>query len=77
MTLYFVEQYWTAAGKRVFSVTSNGTAVVTNLDVYAGAGAQFKAIQPSFTAMANASGQIVLQFTPSVDQAKCSGVAVN
>ena len=77
VTLYFVEQYWTAAGKRVFSVTSNGTAVVTNLDVFAAAGAQFKAIQRSFTATANASGQIVLSFTASVDQAKCSGIAVN
>jgi hypothetical protein len=77
VTLYFVEQYWTATGKRIFSVTSNGTTVISNLDVYATAGADYKAIQKSFTATANASGQIVLQFTASADQAKCSAIAVN
>jgi len=47
------------------------------VDVYGTAGAQFKAIQKSFTTTAGASGQIVLNFTASVDQAKCSGIAVN
>jgi fibronectin type 3 domain-containing protein len=77
VTLYFVEQYWTATGKRVFSVTSNGTTVISNLDIYATAGADYKVIQKSFTATANSSGQIVLQFTASADQAKCSGIVVN
>jgi len=77
VTLYFVEQYWNAGGKRVFTVTANGTAVLTNFDVYATAGADFKAVQKSFAVTANASGQIVLQFTPSVDQAKVSGIVVN
>ncbi len=76
VTLYFVEQYFTASGKRVFSVTSNGTTVITNLDVYATAGAQYKAIQESFNTTATSSGQIVLKFTPSVNNAKCSGIAV-
>src|SRR5207302_1538044 len=77
VTLYFVEQYWNAAGKRVFTVTANGTAALTNFDVWSTAGAQFKAVQRSFTVNANAGGQIVLQFTASVDQAKVSAVVVN
>jgi fibronectin type 3 domain-containing protein len=77
ITLYFVEQYWTATGKRVFSVTANGTTAISNLDVYATAGADYKAIQKSFTATASSSGQIVLQFTASADQAKCGGIVVN
>ncbi|MGO8672944.1 MAG: malectin domain-containing carbohydrate-binding protein, partial [Capsulimonadaceae bacterium] len=75
VTLYFVEQYWTAAGKRIFSVTANGTTVISNLDIYATAG-DYNAVQESFTVNASSSGQIVLQFTPSVDQAKCSGIVV-
>ena len=77
VTLYFVEQYWNAAGKRVFTVTANGTAVLTNFDVWSAAGAQFKAVQRSFTMTANASGQLVLQFTASVDQSKVSAIVVN
>ena len=76
VTLYFVEQYWTAAGKRVFSVTSNGTTEISNLDIYATAGGDYIAIEKSFTTTASASGQIVLGFTPSADQAKCSGIVV-
>jgi len=76
VTMYFVEQYWTAAGKRVFNVTSNGTTVLTNVDPYALAGAQFKAVQKSFTTTANASGQIVLTFAASADQPKVGGIVV-
>ena len=76
VTLYFVEQYWTAAGKRVFSVTSNGATVVSNLDIYATAGGDYKAIQETFNTTASSSGQIVLVFTSSADQSKCSGIAV-
>ncbi|MGO8673754.1 MAG: malectin domain-containing carbohydrate-binding protein, partial [Capsulimonadaceae bacterium] len=76
VTMYFVEQYFSAAGDRVFSVACNGATVISNLDVYKTAGADYKAIQESFTGTANTSGQLVLSFTASVDQAKCSGIAV-
>ncbi|MGO8671279.1 MAG: fibronectin type III domain-containing protein [Capsulimonadaceae bacterium] len=76
-TLYFVEQYFSAAGERVFSVAANGTTVISNLDVYSTAGADYKAIQKTFTATANSGGQIVLIFTASVDQAKCGGIVVD
>ena len=67
---FFAENYFSAAGGRVFSVTANGTAEITNLDVFAAAGAKFKAIQRSFTVNANASGQIALAFSASADQPK-------
>ena len=57
----------TAAAKRVFNVASNGTTVLTNVAPYALAGAQFKAVQKTFTTTANSSGQIVLTFTPSAE----------
>ncbi|MGO8670381.1 MAG: malectin domain-containing carbohydrate-binding protein, partial [Capsulimonadaceae bacterium] len=76
VTMYFVEQYFGAAGDRVFSVACNGTTVITNLDVYKTAGADYKAIQETFSGTATSSGQLVFSFTASVDQAKCSGIAV-
>ncbi len=75
--LYFVEQYFTAAGDRVFSVSANGTTEVSNLDIYATAGADYAAIEKSFSVAATSSGQIVLTFTSTVDQAKVSGIVVD
>ncbi|MGO8673484.1 MAG: malectin domain-containing carbohydrate-binding protein [Capsulimonadaceae bacterium] len=77
VTMYFVEQYFSAAGERVFSVACNGTTVISNLDVYKTAGADYKAIQETFSGKANSSGQLVLSFTASVDQAKCGGILVD
>ena len=79
VTLYFTENYWTAAGQRQMNVSINGTRVLTGLDIYATAGAQFKAVQRSFTTTADGSGNITIQITntsPAVDQAKMDGIAV-
>lgn len=77
ITLYFVENYFTAIKKRVFNVTANGSVVLNNFDVFAEAGARFKAIQRSIVVNANASGAIVLQFNASVDQAKVGAIVIN
>jgi hypothetical protein len=76
VTLYFVENFQTASGKRIFTVSSNGAAVptLTNVDIFALTGARFKAIQRTFTATANASGQVVLTFVPSKDNASVEGL---
>ena len=60
--LHFAETYFTAAGDREFNVAINGTAVLTNLDVYATVGKD-AALLETFTATANSSGQIVVAFT--------------
>ena len=77
VTLYFAESYWTASGKRKFNVQANGTTVISNLDIYASAGGQNKAIQRSFTTSANASGQVVLKFVTVTDNAQINGIVVN
>jgi hypothetical protein len=78
VTLYFVESYVTAAGQREFNVLINGTQVLTNYDVYAAAGGQFIAVQKSFTATANSSGQIVIQFSPgAVQNPFVTGIALD
>ncbi len=61
--LYFSENYFAAAGQREFNVSINGTAVLTNFDIYAATGAEYKAILKTYTATANAAGQIVIAFT--------------
>jgi hypothetical protein len=72
--LHFAETFWTAAGKRVFNVSINGTQVLTKFDVFAAAGAQNKAVIQQFTANANSSGQYVITFTSVVDNSLVSGI---
>jgi hypothetical protein len=61
--LHFVESLWTAPGQRVFNVAINGTTVLSNFDIFAAAGKQFKAVIEEFAATANANGQVVIAFT--------------
>jgi hypothetical protein len=61
VTLKFAEPVWSAAGKRVFNVTINGTTVLSKFDIFAAAGAEFKAIDETFTV--TSSGTITIKFT--------------
>jgi hypothetical protein len=74
--LHFAELYQTAAGKRVFSVLINDTTVLSNFDVFATAGAQYKAVVREFTATPNASGQVVIKFNTVTDNATISGIEI-
>ena len=74
--LHFAELYFSAAGSRVFNVTINGTAVLTNFDIYATAGAQYTAVVKQFTETANNSGQMVITFTAVTDQPSINGIEV-
>jgi hypothetical protein len=73
--LHFVEYFHTAAGQRKFNVAINGTQVLTNFDIFATAGAEFRANVQTFTAVANGLGQIVIAFTNgTADQPIISGI---
>ncbi len=61
--LHFSENYFSAAGKRVFNVAINNTSVLSNFDIYATAGAEYTAVEKTFTASANSAGDIVIAFT--------------
>ena len=78
VTLYFQESYWSAAGQRTFNVAINGATVLTAFDIFAAAGARYKAVSRTFDATANASGQVVIQFTRSggPDNPKICGITV-
>ena len=74
--LDFAEEYWTTAGSRTFNVLINGTQVLTNFDIFATAGGEFKAVAESFTATANSSGAITIQFVSVKDNAQINGIEV-
>jgi beta-glucanase (GH16 family) len=74
--LHFAEFYWSSAGQRTFNVAINGTQVLSNFDILAAAGGKNKATIREFTTTANASGQIVIQYTTVVDNAKSSGIEI-
>ncbi|HTD21376.1 MAG TPA: malectin domain-containing carbohydrate-binding protein, partial [Terriglobales bacterium] len=74
--LHFAETFWTAAGKRRFNVSINGTQVLTNFDIFATAGAMNKATIQQFTVNANAAGQYVIQFTAVIDKSLVSGIEI-
>ncbi len=74
--LDFAETYWTQTGQRVFNVAINGSAALTNFDIIAAAGAPDKAVNELFTATADSSGTITIQFTAVVDNAQVNGVEI-
>jgi fibronectin type 3 domain-containing protein len=74
--LHFAELYFSAAGDRVFDVSINGTAALTNFDIFAAAGAQYTAVVEQFTATPNSSGDIVVAFTSVTDQPMINGIEV-
>jgi len=61
--LHFAETSFNAAGEREFNVLINSAQVMTNFDIFAVTGGENMAILKSFPAIANGSGQIVIQFT--------------
>jgi len=74
--LHFAEIYWDAAGQRLFNVQINGKQVLTKFDIFARAGGKDKAIVRQFTATADASGRIVIDFISVVNFAKVSGIEI-
>ena len=75
--LHFAELTFSGSGQRAFNVSLNGTAVLSNFDIYATSGASDRAITQQFNAIANSSGQIVIAFTPgSADNPEINGIEV-
>ena len=74
--LDFAEEYWTTAGSRTFNVLINGTQVLTNFDIFATAGGEFKAVAESFTAAASSAGAVTIQFVTVKDNAQVNGIEV-
>ena len=72
--IYESENWWTSAGKRIFSITANGTPILTNYDIYAAVGANTADI---ITASVPVTGStLTLSFSAAVDNAKVAAIAV-
>jgi hypothetical protein len=74
--LHFAEEYWTTAGSRTFNVLIDGTPVLTNFDIFAAAGGEYKAVVEQFTATAPTNGVITVQFTTVKDNAQVNGIEI-
>ncbi len=76
--LHFNERFWDSVGKRKFNVAINGTQVLWDYDIFSQAGGINKAIAEEFVVPSDASGQIVVNFTPgAADQPSVSGFENN
>ena len=76
VTLYFAETYVSGPGMRVFGVTINGTQVLSDFDIYAGAGGANRAIARTFTTTADSGGNVVIEFMPGIENPKINGITV-
>ena len=77
VVLKFAEIYWTAAGKRIFNVSINGTQVLTNFDIVAAAGAAFTAIDKTFPVTVTGNAMTIQFITGSADLPKISAIEVS
>lgn len=75
VTLKFAEIFWGRAGQRVFNVAINGTTVLSNFDIFAQAGAAYKALDEAFS-VAVTGGTITIQFITVVNNAKISAIQI-
>ncbi len=77
VVLYFAETYWDGAGSRLFNVAINGAPVLSNFDIFAAAGGKNKAVEKSFTAIADASGKISITFSNgTANMPRIDGIAI-
>jgi hypothetical protein len=74
--LHLAETFWTAAGKRVFGATVNGTQVLSNFDIFVAAGGVNRAITKQFSTSADSAGKIIILFTATVDNASLAGIEI-
>ena len=74
--LHFSELYWSATGKRRFNVVINGITELSNYDIFAETGAQYKAVVKEFTATANTMGKIIISFNTVIDNATLEGIDI-
>jgi len=75
VTLKFAEIWFAAAGQRIFSISINGQQVETNLDIFAAAGGQFKALDRTYPVVVS-TGRIDIKAVSTVDNPKFSAIDI-
>jgi Malectin domain len=76
VTLYFVEPTFDGVGSRLFNVSINGKAVLSNFDVFLAAGDMDTPVAKQLAAAADGMGQYVISFTPVRNDALLSGLQI-
>jgi hypothetical protein len=76
VTLYFVEPEFDGVGLRLFDVSVNGTAALSNFDVFLAAGDMDTPVAESIAAVADSTGQYSITFTPVLNDAVLSGLQI-
>ncbi len=74
VSIGMMETWWDAPGRRLFSVSAEGSTMLANLDLYAIAG-KFTAVERTFTVTVS-DGLLNLSFTSIADNAIVSTIAV-
>jgi len=75
--LQFAEHAKTSSGKREFDVSINSSQVLTNFDIFAAAGGEFKAVSEAFAATADSNGDITINFNPgAIDNPLVNGIEI-
>jgi fibronectin type 3 domain-containing protein len=74
--LHFAEEYWTTAGSRTFNVSIDGTQVLTDFDIFATAGGEYKAVVEQFSEVAPSNGTFTIQFSTVKDNAQVNGIEI-
>lgn len=74
VVMHFVEQHWTSAGARVFSVAINGVTVLANLDIWSQVG-QYAAYDRTFVVPVT-TGLIDIVGTATADNAEVAGIDI-
>lgn len=74
--LLFAERYWTAANKRRLDVYLEGTKAISNLDLYAAAGAKDSAVTRTVTGVAVSGGVVNLRVQALADMPLISGFEI-
>ena len=76
VTLYFIEPTFDGVGSRLFNVSINGKAVLSNFDIFLAAGDNDTPVAEQIAAAADGSGQYVISFTPVLNDAVLSGLQI-
>lgn len=74
--LYTAEDYFTAPGRRVYSVSAEGATVLKDVDVFARAGGAFRAYEPTFTVTVT-DGRLDLGFHAVKDVPSLAAVEIS
>ncbi len=74
--LHFVETAWSSSGKRKFDVAVNGRLLLDDIDLFTVAGGANKAYSKAMTLKPSESGEIMIQFTGVVGEAKVNAITL-